>query len=138
MLCIRETDPIAYSPVYQALAARLNDPAQTGVLSSVVKGPNVRDATTMSSIVKSLMLRPSSRYELAAMIKCRAMALSVAEESYKTDPIVYRFVRGVEKVIPRGSEILQKPNLTPADWKIVAMPLDTFVALANNSYYSDL
>jgi len=30
--------PIPFSPVYQALAGRLNDPAQTGVLSAVVKG----------------------------------------------------------------------------------------------------
>lgn len=33
-------------------------------------------------------------------------------------------------------DIMQKPGTDPTSWKIVAMPLDTFVALANNSYYS--
>ncbi|CAL1678865.1 unnamed protein product [Lasius platythorax] len=42
MICARETEPMPYSPQYQILAGRLNDPAQTGVLSAVVRGPNVR------------------------------------------------------------------------------------------------
>lgn len=52
----RESEPIPYSPQYQILAGRLNDPAQTGVLSSVVRGPNVRDATTMTSLVKAMAI----------------------------------------------------------------------------------
>lgn len=44
----RETDAIPYSLQYQILLGRLGDPAQTGVLSSVVRGPNVRNATTMT------------------------------------------------------------------------------------------
>ncbi|CAL1672631.1 unnamed protein product [Lasius platythorax] len=85
--CSRETEPLPYSPQYQILSGRLNDPAQTGVLSAVVRGPNVRDASTMSSLVKALALRPSTRYEIAAMIRCGAMALSVEEESFATDSI---------------------------------------------------
>lgn len=38
MVCVRETDPVPYSPVFQALAGRLNDPAQTDVLSAVIRG----------------------------------------------------------------------------------------------------
>lgn len=136
MTCSRESEPMPYSPVFQALAGRLNDPAQTGVLSSVIRGPNVRDSTTMTSLVKALMLRPSTRYELAGLIRCGAMAMSVAEESYMTDPIVYRFIRKPKNVSGIGLDILQKPGVVPDTWKAVAMPLDTFVALANNSYYS--
>lgn len=136
MTALRETDPMPYSPQYQILAGRLNDPAQTGVLSAVVRGPNVRDATTMSSLVKALALRPSTRYEIAAMLRCGCMGLSVGEESYFTDPIPHRFVRKPTSVSGSGMDILQKPGVNAASWKSVAMPLDTFVALANNSYYS--
>lgn len=114
MVCARETDPISYSPQYQILAGRLSDPAQTGVLASVVKGPNVRDATTMTSLVKALSLRPSTRYELAAMLRCGAMAMSVAEESYATDPIPYRFILKPLSMSGSGMDILQKPGVDPA------------------------
>ncbi|KMQ93498.1 peroxidase 12 [Lasius niger] len=137
MTCQRETDPMPYSPQYQILAGRLNDPAQTGVLSAVVRGPNVRDATTMSSLVKALALRPSTRYEIAAMLRCGCMGLSVGEESFFTDPIPYRFVRKPTAVSGVGMDILQKPGINPNSWRALAMPLDTFVALANNSYYSN-
>lgn len=43
MISERDSEPMPYSPQYQILAGRLNDPAQTGVLSSVVRGPNVRE-----------------------------------------------------------------------------------------------
>lgn len=133
MTCIRETDPMPYSPQYQVLASRLNDPAQTGVLSSV--GPNVRDATTMTSLVNAMALRPSTRYEIAAMVRCGAMGMSVAEESFSTDPIPHRFVRKPENISGAGLDILQKPGVVAASWNAVAMPLDSFVALANNVYY---
>lgn len=135
MVCARETDPMPYSPQYQVLAGRLNDPAQTGVLSSVVRGPNVRDATTMTSLVKALSLRPSTRYEIAALLRSGAMALSLAEESYSSDPIPYRFVRRMKSIRNIGFDIFPKPGPDPAQWQMTAMPLDTFVALANNSYY---
>ncbi|XP_011686539.1 PREDICTED: uncharacterized protein LOC105449216 [Wasmannia auropunctata] len=136
MICGRETDPVPYSPQYQILADRLNDPAQTGVLSAVVRGPNVRDATAMSLLVKAMLLRPSTRYEIAAVLRCGAMGLSVGQESYACDPIPYRFVRKPKTVSGTGMDIMQKPGVTPNAWKAIAMPLDTFVALENNSYYS--
>jgi len=89
----------------------------------------------MTSLVKALSLHPSTRYEIAAMVRSGAMALSVAEESFATDPIPYRFVRKPITVNGVGLDILQKPGVVPANWQAVAMPLDTFVALANNSYY---
>lgn len=60
----------------------------------------------------------------------------MTKENYETDPIPYRFVRKVKSASFEGISIQQKPNTTPDDWKIVAMPLDTFVALANNSYFA--
>lgn len=135
MIPNRETEPMPYSPQYQVLAGRLSDPAQTGVLASVVRGPNVRDATTMTSLVKALSLRPSTRYEIAAIMRSGAMALSVAEESYACDPITRRFIRKPTRVSGVGVDILRKPGVIPANWRALAMPLDTFVALANNSYY---
>ncbi|KAL0101899.1 hypothetical protein PUN28_018451 [Cardiocondyla obscurior] len=98
MICPRESDPMPYSPQFQVLAERLNDPAQTGVLSSVVRGPNVRDATTMTSLVKALSLRPSTRYEMAALVRSSAMGLSLAVESFQSDPISYRFIRKPQSV----------------------------------------
>jgi len=77
-----------------SLAGRLNDPAQTDVLSAVVRGSNVRDATTMTSLVKSLMLRQGTMLEVAAM-RSACMALLVAKDYYQTDPIYLRFVRKV-------------------------------------------
>lgn len=136
MVCQREHDPVPYSPQYQILAGRLSDPAQTGVLASVVKGPNVRDATTMTSLVKAMSLRPSTRYEIAAMVRSGSMAMSVAEESYASDPIPYRFLRKPLNVSGSGLDILQKPGTDPDSWQTTAMPLDTCVALANNSYFS--
>lgn len=34
-------------------------------------------------------------------------------------------------------EIVKKLGISADDWKAVAMPFDTFVALANNSHYSE-
>ncbi|BAU58961.1 capsid protein [Camponotus nipponicus virus] len=136
MTAPRETDPMPWTPVFQALATRLNDPAQTGVLAAVVRSPNVRDCTTMSSLVKSVMLRPSTRYELAAMVRVLAMQLSVSEETYAVDPIPLRFIRNADQVRPDSVDIFSKPGVVPQEWKIVAMPLDTFVALANNTYFA--
>ncbi|KAL0102398.1 hypothetical protein PUN28_017975 [Cardiocondyla obscurior] len=134
MVCPRETDPMPYSPQYQVLAGRLNDPAQTGVLSSVVRGPNVKDATTMTSLVKALTLRSSTRYEMAALVRSCAMSLSLALESYQSDPIPHRFVRKPKSLAEGRMLIHPKPASPRFDWVAVAAPLDAFVALANNSY----
>ncbi|KMQ84450.1 hypothetical protein RF55_17725 [Lasius niger] len=70
------------------------------------------------------------------MLRCDAMAMSVAEESYTANPTPFSFVQKPENVSGMGMDILQKPGTNADSWKIVAMPLDIFVALANNSYYS--
>lgn len=92
----------------------------------------------MTSLVKAMMLRPSTRYEIAAMLRCGCMAMSLAEESFRSDPIEKRFIRNPHSVSGIGFDILQKPGINLHKWNAVAMPLDIFVALANNSYYSDV
>lgn len=133
----RETEPMPWSPTFQLMASRLNDPAATGVLSAVVKGPNVRDATTWTSLVKSIMLRQSTRYEIAAMVRVLCMNLSLASEAYELDPTPTRFIRKERTVQYMGQVIYEKPNFNPGEYKIIAMPVDTFVAIANNSFFEN-
>ncbi|BAR72204.1 capsid protein [Camponotus yamaokai virus] len=137
MQCARETDPMPWSPTFQLMASRLNDPAATGVLAAVVKGPNVRDATAWTSLVKSIMLRQSTRYELAAMIRVLCMALSLADESYKLDPTPIRFIRNEHKVTYDGQVIREKPGFDAGEYQVIAMPIDVFIALANNSCFEN-
>lgn len=81
----RESDStVTASTVFTNLSSfsrgRLNDPAQTGVLPAVVRGPNVRDATTLTSLVKALMLRQSTVYETAVMLRSGCIVLSMVAE----------------------------------------------------------
>lgn len=133
----RETEPMPWSPTFQLMASRLNDPAATGVLSAIVKGPNVRDATTWTSLVKSIMLRQSSRYEIAAMMRILCMNLSLAEEAYELDPTPAKFIRNEKSIVYEGQVIREKPNFDAGAYKIIAMPIDTFVAVANNSFFEN-
>lgn len=130
MVCQRETEPMPYSPLFQAVADMLNDPAPTDIFGVSA------EYVPIMCLVKSLMLYSSTRYEIAAMLRCGAMAMSVAEESFATDPIPYRFVRKPTSVSTVGMDILQKPGVAADTWKIIAMPLDTFVTVANNSCYA--
>lgn len=74
MLSARETEPMPWSATYQLMAGRLGDPASTGVLAAVVKSPNVRDATTWTSLVKAIMLRQSTVFN--ADVDCPNVAPS--------------------------------------------------------------
>lgn len=131
----REFDePIPYSTYYQHLAARLNDPAQTGVLSSVMRGPNVRDSTTTTALVKAMMLRQSTVLEIAAILRCGLMTLSVCEESYSTDSTYMRFVRKLINSTPGSMTIQRTPGWVREDWVATAVPIDIFVSICNNSF----
>ena len=129
-----EEEPVPFSPIFQALAGRLNDPAQTDVLTSVVRGPNVPDATSLTSLVKAMELFPSTRHEVAPLVRAVTMQMSLAEESFSLDPISHRFVRKAIHIEKMGMNIVHKPNFVANEWKVIAMGLDTFMAIANNSF----
>lgn len=128
--CPRETDPM---PIFQPLASRLSEAAQTGVLSAVSKGPNTRDSQSMTSLVKSLVHYPTTRFQIAAILRSVAIMMSVCGECYQTDPIVGRFVHSALSHEYTGCAIYQKPGAMDG-WKITAMPLDVFVGVANNTF----
>jgi len=83
----------------------------------------VRDAMTMTSLVKSMMLRQSSTLEVVPIIRAGCMALSVTDETYRTDPIYLRFARKVLNNT-NGSLVIQRlPDWNPTDWKVSAVPI---------------
>lgn len=135
MTSARETEPMPWSPAFQMMAARLNDPASAGPLAPVVKGSNVRDATTWTSLVKSIMIRNTTRYELAAMIRVICMHMSVAQEAYSTDGTPTRFIRKPTHMRFDGMAIYEKPGVSSLKLDIIAMPIDTFVCVANNTHF---
>lgn len=129
--------PVPFSPVYQAYINRLSDPASTGVLGATIRGPNVRDSTSMTAMAKAMSQRPGTTQEIAAMVRCGCMALSLAEENYRLDPIRLRFIRNlsVDANVMLSTSLNPKPGPPPGPLIFTAAPLDTFLALANNSFF---
>ncbi|KAI4482526.1 hypothetical protein M0802_013630 [Mischocyttarus mexicanus] len=125
-----------YSPLYLSYLGRLSDPAQTGVLGATIRGPNVRDSTAMTALAKAMSRRPGTVYEIAPMVRSACALLSICAENYELDPILLRFVRNVNFNTRNNSIFIsQKADFPSSPLLITAMPLDTFTALANNSFY---
>lgn len=127
---------IPFSPIYLSYIGRLADPAQTGVLGATIRGPNVRDSTSMTALAKSMSRRPSTCMEVAPLVRLACMMLSLSERSYQLDPIILRFVRNVAPPKNDLMTITKKLNVIKEPLLITAMPLDTFTALANNSFFA--
>lgn len=124
-----QTMAIPYSPTYLAYTQRMSDPASTGALGSVVRGPSIRDATSLASLCKYLQKDTGTYYEMAAIIRLACISLSVCPENYQSEIIQYRFLRDYWPN-PNGytSPSIVPPPAGSYHLNIVAMPLDVFLA----------
>lgn len=67
------------------------------------------------------------------MVRIGCMHMSVSEEAYSTDATPIRFIRKPKSITYSGYDIIRKPSFYTTEYKVIAMPIDTFVCLANNS-----
>lgn len=127
--------PVPYSPVFTSILQRLQDPAATGALGSMARGPSIRDATSFISLAKAMQKSPSSVYELAPMIRLSCIIMALSSPSYKTEIIYHRVVRNWTTSEYLGASIaLPNEPWKLEGYKFIAMPLDIFVSFMLNKY----
>lgn len=121
--------PIPYSPTYTAFTQRLSDPANTGALGSVVRGPSVRDATSYASLCKYLSKDTGTYYEMAPIVRLACISCSICPNNYSTEVITRRFIRDFTPIPNQFTRPrIVPPPAGPYHLSAVAMPLDIFLA----------
>lgn len=124
----------AYSTFYNHIVAKLTDPASQSALGAITKGVGTRDAGGILSLAKFLLKSSSTIKEVTPIVRLGCMAMSTSVRAYEKETIYYRFLRGWTRgsTDNMGIDIIRP--IVPTESRIIAMPLDVFVALCNNKY----
>lgn len=118
---------IPYSPMFTSITERLADPAATGALGSMTRGPSMVDRASVLALAKYTAASTTSVLEIAAMVRLGCLTMSVSSQCYETEIINYRLIRGWKVNEYLGFEITAVNHLYPNTY-ITAVPLDTFVS----------
>lgn len=121
------TAPVPYTPIFTALKEKIGEPANTA-LGAMVRGPTVRDASTLLALVRHLQVNVGSIRDEAPLLRAACLNLSLATECYDTEIICNRFIRNWNKKGKAGPII--KVNQQVRDGKIMAISLDTWAAFS--------
>lgn len=127
--------PIPYSPMYTSILQRLQDPAATGALGAMARGPSIRDATSLISLAKALSKTSSSVYEIAPLLRAGCIVNSLIQSNYRTEIIYHRVIRNWTTTEFIGPSIHSVWTLE--GFGMIAMPLDIFVSFMLNKYGRD-
>ena len=119
---------VPYSPMFTSLAQRLADPAATGALGAMTRGPTVRDATSILALAKYLATSTSSVMEVGPLVRVLCMALSLTQDNYRSEIINHRIIRGWKMTQYLGPEITTNRITQPQVSRIIAIPLDLYTA----------
>lgn len=91
---------VPYSAQYLAIINRLTNPEAAGAMSSMSKGVSIRDSASVLAFARGFSTTSSnSLFEVAPLVRMMCMAMSVSEECYRTEIIMYRVIRGWTMVI---------------------------------------
>lgn len=130
--------PVPYSPIYTSILQRLQDPAATGALGSMARGPSIRDATSYISLAKAIAKSPSSVFEIAPLLRLGCIITALSSYNYSTEIIYHRFIRRWTTDTYIGPYIAHKNEpWTLSGYDFLAMPLDIFVSFMLNKYGRD-
>lgn len=128
--------PIPYTPLYKAYEARLVDPTSVGALGAIVRSPNVRDATSLMSLVKAIRLNPGSMMDIAPIVRNALLSISLDRSCCHHDPTVGQMYHNAVRkssnvhIVPTD----KSPDYMPAG-QMIAMPLDIFVSFMSNNQW---
>lgn len=125
---------IPFSPIFSSLSERLSDPTQVGTLGAVVRSANIRDATSILSLVKAIRTNPGSVMDIAPMLRLALMHYSLNYECAETDPTPSQFSRNAYS-IQTAVRIVPVPGNNLPGGRIVAMPLDTYITFMSNGLF---
>ncbi|KAF2894394.1 hypothetical protein ILUMI_11780 [Ignelater luminosus] len=123
----KQKTPIPYSPMYTLIANRISDPAASGALGTLARGPTIRGATSAISLAKSISVSNSSVMEVTPMVRAAFMGLSLVGDNYTTNNLLWRYIRGCSPSNNRLFRISTDNNHYPRG-KIIAMPLDLYTS----------
>lgn len=120
-----EADTILQPPktqLAQILDTKLTEPT-IAALSSMLRGPGIRDSIILLALAKALPARGTTFCDVAPLLRCRLMQLSLDLCCYKTDMAQKQFIRGVVPHDHGVSITLHHGLHIP----MVSMPVDVFV-----------
>lgn len=118
---------VPYSPMFTSITERLSDPAATGALGSMTRGPSVVDAASVLALAKYTASSTTSILEVAAVVRLGCLIMSVSKQCYSTEIIMSRMIRGWHLDEYLGFEIA--PHNAPyPNIGITAIPLDVFIS----------
>ncbi|KOX81115.1 hypothetical protein WN51_10040 [Melipona quadrifasciata] len=89
-------------------------------------------------MIEIMSLSPPSTCEMAPMIRCAAMMLSVDHDNYSRDPIIYRFIRNPSSVMAVRTVIQPKPSFNFDRYLMSATTVDIFTSLYDLHLTSEL
>lgn len=118
---------VPYSLMFTSITERLADPAATGALGSMTRGPTMVDAASVLALAKYTASSTTSVLEIAAMVRLGSLIMSVSTQCYASEIILHRMIRGWRLREYLGYEIVPEGPHYP-DTFITAMPLDVFVS----------
>lgn len=121
-----------YTTYYQALSERMNDPSASTALMSVVRGPTIRDTSSIIGLARYLKSQSESFRESAAMTRALCAAVSFDHWLYDVDPVAYKPIRNWVQDYSKVPTISISSTMVPTGAKILAVPLDVAVSIALN------
>ncbi|QMU95571.1 capsid protein [Bactrocera dorsalis toti-like virus 1] len=121
---LEQTSGIPESTLMSTLRIRLQDQTASSALSSMIKGPTVRDAQTMLSLSRLQLDEAGTVMDVLPMLRLGCIALSTERTLYEADPTPEKFVS--DSSFSLDSLTYVQPD--DVEYLSVAMSLDVFVA----------
>lgn len=112
------------SHLFQQFVARLTEESATGSLGSIIRGPSIRDGSTLLSNAFSALDDTGTVMDVLPVLRLHCMMLSMDKSIYSTDPTPVKFISNAGFVM--DSLTYTPPNAFPC--LTVAMSLMTFTS----------
>lgn len=122
-----QTTKVPFTLMYTFITDRFADPAATGALGSMTRGPTIMDASSILSLAKYISQATTSVLEVAAAVRLGCLIMSITPQCHRTEMIQRRLIRGWSDEEYMGYELNDNRPMYP-DTFITVMPLDTFIS----------
>lgn len=125
------------SPYFESINERLADSNPTTALFTNLRGPSIRDSSSIAAVARSLKHSSESFREVAALTRILCMGIATDVAAYRIDPSVFKFIRRFTVKDNTITTRIVKPTWRVPDGKIIAVPLDVAVSIGVNKLDND-
>lgn len=125
------------TPYFESINERLADSNPTTALFTNLRGPSIRDSSSIAAVARSLKHGSESFKEVAAITRLLCMGISNDVAAYRIDNTIFKFIR---RFIPNNHMIntrIVTPTWSKPDGKILAVPLDVAISIGVNKLNND-